>query len=355
LCCVGLCVFVFMHITSDNSVPIIESKETAVVQKCDPQAVDLLKEQGKLDTGQDDHRFCHTPTIENIQNQSVNPIPVGYQCQGEAYDCFAMQMMEYIRVQQGTSNVTTWGRRPYPIPANKTIFVLGNSHTRQTFNSMICQYADKLVSIDNPCDFATIVRFHNHGVLILSTNSPLVFAHNWFELYKKCLHGETEANNSGINLDMYELDDFDAVVIGQVNQYNPNSKGNYLKGMLNYTATIPEVDIVNIPSPSVEDVVQLFPNHTAIVVVASFAVSMQKILPKSALQAIQNHTERSNIVCLSGRKHINTIGIECGSNDHNTVGICGDGQTAHRCTGKYGGHADLIAWDVIETLYTLIK
>jgi hypothetical protein len=346
-----------MHIfISDNSIPvIIKSKETHAIQKRESQAVELLQERGKLDTEQDDHRFCHTPTMENIQNQSGIPIPIGYQCQGEAYDDFVIQMMEYVQVQQVASNVLTWGRRPYPLPANKTILVLGNSHTRQTFNSMMCQYADKLVSIDNPCDFALIFHLHNQGVIILSTNSPLVHSHSWFELLiKKCLHGKKGTNNS-ISFEKYKLDDFDAVVVGKFNQYSPRNPTNFLKEMLNYTATIPEVDFVNIPSPSVEDVVQLFPNRTAVVALTSFEVNGKISVQKSTLRAIRKHKERSNIVFLDGRKHIDSIGMECGSNYHHTVGICGGQENAHRCTGKYGGHPDLIAWDVIETLHTLLE
>jgi hypothetical protein len=367
LFCVGLCIFIFLRLfLGDNSIPVLmESKETP---KGDPQeAVDLQQVQvieEKLDDAkqEDDHRFCRTPTIGTTQDRLGEPIPLRYQCKGIAYDNFGIEMMEYVRVQQVASNVSTlWGRRPYPVPANKTILVIGNSHTRQTFNSMMCQYADKLVSIDNPCDFAVIFHFHNHGVIILSTNSPLMYSHSWFELLTKtCLLGKKETNNS-IIFEMYKLDDFDAVVVGKFNGFSPINATNFVKSMLNYTTTIPGVNFVNIPGPSVEDVVQLFPNHTAVVGVTMFAVYGQKGVRESTLLAIQKHKEQSNIVYLNGRKHIDGIGIECGSDG---LGLCqnpGDGiegrepKNMHRCTGEHGGHADLLAWDVIETLYTLLE
>lgn len=98
--------------------------------------------------------------------------------------------------------------------------------------------------------------------------------------------------------------------------------------------------------------------------VSMFAQYGQKDFPASAQRAIDYHKKaenRSNIVFLNGRTHISRLGLECGSDDRTIVGTCHEagesGRPAfdmHRCTGRRGGHADLLAWDVVEALYSLL-
>ena len=79
---------------------------------------------------------------------------------------------------------------------------------------------------------------------------------------------------------------------------------------------------------------------------------------------------------INGRKYIPILG-ECSTNIKNANAAAAEGaaegttKTAkyecdtivasntshsghHRCTGLYGGHPDLIAWDIIETLYSVL-
>ena len=59
---------------------------------------------------------------------------------------------------------------------------------------------------------------------------------------------------------------------------------------------------------------------------------------------------------LATRRYVEALGHECGSNERQrTVDACHDGRGArlaeHRCTGAAGGHADLVAWDIVEWMH----
>ena len=61
---------------------------------------------------------------------------------------------------------------------------------------------------------------------------------------------------------------------------------------------------------------------------------------------------RTNVHVISGRKYIDEIGLECGTDAYN--GDC-DELAGHRCMGTLGGHPDLIAWEVVESIRQLVN
>merc|ERR1712183_698294 len=103
----------------------------------------------------------------------------------------------------------------------------------------------------------------------------------------------------------------------------------------------------------------------------------------------------NNVYLVDSRKYIEEIGLECGTDNKKTMGTCKenlasttnssakttktinlknivaisssedqnqtnsskknyrDPSDMHRCVGPRGGHTDLIAWDVTETLYSI--
>jgi len=70
---------------------------------------------------------------------------------------------------------------------------------------------------------------------------------------------------------------------------------------------------------------------------------------------------RTNLIAINARAYIDGIfgGEECATDQMKVVGSCitdpnhAHYAKGHRCFGKYGGHADLVAWDVIEAIYKL--
>ena len=90
-------------------------------------------------------------------------------------------------------------------------------------------------------------------------------------------------------------------------------------------------------------------------------------VPQQAMEAIEAWAakNRSNIRFVYSRKHVEVLG-ECSTDDHTGGAVClsaADKQPEgmrqsydmHRCTGYGGGHADLVAWDLMEELYDLLE
>ena len=71
-------------------------------------------------------------------------------------------------------------------------------------------------------------------------------------------------------------------------------------------------------------------------------------------QLQQDYPDR-RIEFLDARKYINEMHVECGTPLRLEVSDCVNTKTAgkkyHRCMGASGGHADLVAWDLIEFLW----
>ena len=80
---------------------------------------------------------------------------------------------------------------------------------------------------------------------------------------------------------------------------------------------------------------------------------------------------RTNVHVVSGRKYIDEIGLECGTDDvwinENGESDCNEmsknnnnnnereANNMHRCMGTLGGHPDLIAWEVVESIRQLVS
>jgi hypothetical protein len=282
------------------------------------------------------HKYC----LRNAQ----------YRCEGEAYNDFTRKMMQYV----SEKNRTFWGTRRFPLPRGVSILVLGNSHTRQTVNSLLCQYSDVITSrspFTTDGNFSAghgTFLFSNEARLVVLTNSPLVYSKNWTSLLQKydTLH--------------LPLENYTAIVLGQFNPPANKSTNRFQEQMLAFEHQYPEeIHYSTVPAPTLYEVSQLFP-RTPILAVSMFAeygldweIKSLKTVSVSAL-----------VQLVRGRAHIDAIGIECGTDGIGTVtDCCNSGDTTqfrrlpenmHRCTGAKGGHADLLAWDVIEALHEMI-
>jgi hypothetical protein len=344
---------------------------------------------------------------------------VGYHCEGEAYDRFADAMDQYIRQQQqphanntnntssstssssqsnggGNSSRSMWGRRPFPLPSNSRVLAVGNSHTRQTLSALTCAYSDQIVAQDDLAAGAASFTFANGASLVVITNSPYVYSHQWDVLLVRANLLPAPVLD-GKNY-------YDAVILGKFNNYSPTDPSTFGRDMLAFSKQQQEgsnitvgkggskasdavvLDYQHIKGPMPEDVAHKFSG--AILGVSMFAKYGQWEVQESTERAIAYwngsssstgrkgkrarkknarpegpRRDRHNIVYLSGRHHIPALG-ECGWDSWNTVGVClmeGDESPfgrvpvdMHRCTGARGGHPDLLAWDIIEELYRLI-
>ena len=81
--------------------------------------------------------------------------------------------------------------------------------------------------------------------------------------------------------------------------------------------------------------------------------------PARRLQQQPQSKKRTNIMAIDARQHVDAIG-ECATVTADKVDSCITDarhdiyKKGTRCFGAKGSHADLIAWDVVEAIHTLI-
>ena len=310
----------------------------------------------------DGFRVCRSPKflVPRISNSTGllenRTITMNYQCRGDAYDRFAAQMKDYVLQQQGRNqSQVLWGRREFPLPDHANILVLGNSHTRQTMQSLLCQYSRLLTRVQRfDIPDAPIDEFHftNGASIVFTSNSPLVYSHQWYENIRKYdpLHRP--------------LGHYDAIVLGAFNRYDRNSTTNFHHHMLSLQAQYPdEVQYTSVAPPSLSNVVRLFPKPiVALPMFAKYGMSWENNC-HTALSRLPVRRQ-STVVVVHSRAHIEALGHECGSDGMTEIGLCWNRDETtpygrkpsdmHRCTGPQGGHPDLLAWDVVEALHTLL-
>ena len=246
-----------------------------------------------------------------------------------------------------------FGRYPFPLPPNKTVLILGNSHTRQVSASMLCQYAVVATSIAT--EFlpftttrlsTTLATFENNSTLITLTNIPIVYSDEWKSILEQVL-GRS-------------MDTMDAIVLGKFNSFAESQNKTFIQTVRDLSAYIPgvEIDFENVPAPKLIDVASVYDGP--IISMSMFATHGSKDYEMSlATKQILEEGEggRTNIDVLDSRMYVAKLG-ECGSDVFNGMNDCNGGRREahkmHRCNGKHGGHADLMAWEVSHKLHQMI-
>lgn len=297
--------------------------------------------------------FCQKGQLHH-QNQTMQLL---YQCNDKSYINFAQKLHELVsRLSLNRHTSASWGKRKYPLPSDTTVLLLGNSHLRQISKTLACQYESSIESMISKGPEFFSIRFSNNSTLVSVTNTVLVHSKKWTELIEKTfLHDENRTLHS-----------VDAIVFGKFTKYNEAKATNYAKTMMAeekyYNQIINSSGILDyrfFPPPELVNVARLF--SIPIISTSMFAVSDQQRADREYREFQEIFPHRINVPFVDSRAYIDFLGLECGSDDKWEMGGChevGDfagGSTRspanmHRCAGKMGGHADLIAWDIIEHL-----
>jgi hypothetical protein len=291
-------------------------------------------------------------TVPDHVSGKDRSIPIHYQCRGVQYVNFTNQMLDYAETRSFKMRHILWGKRISPIPAGKTILITGNSHTRQTLHTLFCEYANQLISVQTlgEKDFNTMAfRLANNATIVLSTNSPVAYLNEWHVLLQQLTNISTS--------------EYDAIVLGRHNTYTPNANSsNFNRGVDSYFKQNQHIygDSArqkNNRGPSISETARWYAKPILVLPMFAKYDNHNEDPAKGQQKKLFN---RTNIIMLNGRTHINVLG-ECGTDGPNEIGNClmaGDpspygreAENMHRCTGPRGGHADLLAWDLIEELH----
>lgn len=292
-------------------------------------------------------RICRSKSVNSNAEQVK-----AYTCAGPEYENFTDRLLEYVLEQ----NRSSWGRRQYPLPAGVSVFIIGNSHTRQVYNALNCQHENEIVSVRYYADYQGRTkdmpvrwRYKNNASLVAVSNTPLIYHKDkWVKTLEEMLD--------------QPLSSFDAIVMGRINGFETRS--NFGKQLLNYSLQNPEFFDPNFSVPTIEGLARVY--NGTIIAVPMFAAYGQDVKEHAerAANLWRKQTNRSNIHIVNARAHIEAIGHECGSDTTSEVGKClhsiednnggRNPRDMHRCTGSKGGHSDLVAWDVIEKLHEVL-
>jgi hypothetical protein len=228
----------------------------------------------------------------------------------------------------------------------------------------MCQYAHVIDHLQMKNADIFTLRFANNATWISITNTVLVYSHEWNTLIEEHFLSEHDR----------VFDSMDAMIFGKFTLYDEALNTNFehtMKDEQEYyeqkqqqDTNTTRISFSSIPPPQLVDAARLYSNHP-IIAISMFAANDVARATASRDQFRHAFPNRTNVQFVDGRQHIDMLGLECGSDDKLTVGSChepGDivrnsnrnPADMHRCAGPLGGHADLIAWDIIERLHELL-
>jgi hypothetical protein len=313
-----------------------------------------------------DLHLCRSDRIIVPQPSERRSMTIQYHCHGLRYEQFSQRLWTFASDDERRG--PTWGRRSLPVPPHTTTLVFGNSHTRQLALSWLCQYQHLASTIHQKSSEEVWVHFEHNATLILLTNTPLVYSNDWAELVEE---------NLGMKLSM-----IDTIVLGHFNGRPDSNKTAFENYMAKKTAELgPNVDFLKYAPPTPWDVAQSYQGD--IIAVSPFSKSMMFFTENAfeTQRALKTKSNRGKFEVINARQYISRLG-ECGTDVQDkgngtityngrsydaTLEMCmaaGEarlfGKTRpphdmHRCVGAGGGHPDLVAWDVMESLWANAK
>jgi hypothetical protein len=207
-------------------------------------------------------RLCSVPRItagdgtnnNALYNNKSHTALLTFQCGGDEYYQFGRRILD-LHQKLTTTTTTTQkqrsppqlllGRRDSPLPGkDKSILFIGNSHTRQQVETLLCQYSDMLESgyfdtEETAAEGKVYLKHHNHTIQWV-TNNFAFYGHDW--------------QNRLETLIDKPLADHDAIIVGRFNQLNESWNTTFYKQMLAFGAMDKSIDFEHIKPPNLEQV-----------------------------------------------------------------------------------------------------
>ena len=280
-----------------------------------------------------------------------------YYCEGPKYDQFAerfenLLLNKTLHDKGQVANFLTpasksrcWGKRQFPFPANKTILVLGNSHTRQVLLNIQCQYptlqffepefneSNETTSTSKRRGTYYFMEFLNHAKVHLVTNHALFYSRQW----RRYLEAKLRMN----------MQSFDQLIVGRMNTYKDSYNTSFMALMLEKTAEFDEADFTKVSPPTLYEIAR---EYKGPIVAHSMMADYGNNVLNREMTRLVKRVNRKNIRFVNGRTYIPVLG-ECSSDHWDLVDDCLSKPKGHRCIGHRGGHPDLVAWDIIEAAH----
>lgn len=339
-------------------------------------------------------RLCHIdfPRAPKLGGRAVNLSPPSnnkkqhgmlqptglrfrFQCDGPRYHNYTeTAMLPLIRRKQRDN--PCYARRPTMVPPSppkehgqrhRTILVMGNSHTRQVVTAMVCHYRDQIVSSESFAPFSneamvvnTKITFQDSTLYVLA-NHPAVYSKTW----KQTLELEI--------LEHLSLNDLDAIVYGQFNQYADFWVASKLwRTMERYSRQYPSWNVDLVAAQKGIPLTELIEEYAGPIVRLSMFARFDEERYSVDTKAFAS-SDRHNLYGVDGRQHSREPEMAggayqyCPSNQDGKVSDCHHGppfrskkerrnyEDGHRCMGSKGGDPDLVAFELTEILWEIFS
>eukprot|EP00978_Attheya_sp_CCMP212_P032326 scaffold125706_cov56-Attheya_sp.AAC.2 len=300
-------------------------------------------------------RICRKPYIE-VEDDVYKAVL--YQCGGEDYYEFHNSLQSLW--SESLTERPFWGRRESPAPRNTNILVWGNSHTRQVVEAMLCQYEDKIVDSyleeedEGEGNYLGWVQLEHNVTIMWVINTWHSFTGDrWRHLLETyVLQSMTKVPASNGD-HITNLTDFDVLLLGKFNRTSSDvstkKKGRaFYRSMYKNKKEHPKLIDFDTTTPGLSQISSAL--NGAAVGLTPFAPDDRT---QNHMQTEAAQSNRANGMVLEGRHYMDVLG-ECVGMIKEGVGSCVNQTVGHRYAGAYGGHADVMVWDIVKTLHQIV-
>lgn len=295
--------------------------------------------------------------VKNENFEQTIGISPTYQCAGRPYQEYMLHNQLPFVLNKTLEENSEWGRRPSILPAaNKNILIIGNSHTRQMGISLLCMYKEQVLSFEElPFKKEGALKYAstNNNSISFITNPSYIYSSKWNRnLEEFVLHKP--------------LEEFDAIVLGLFNAYNPRYKEtkfwSHIEVVANSNKDLQiDLDSKGDPNLWLEEWLNVYSGP--IIFTGMFAEYRAK-KTENAKVLFQHHSKngRNNLRTIDGRKYFPMLNdVECSTTPSSEITTCIQEKdddaysNGHRCMGCLGGSPDMTSWDVVESLWDVLS
>jgi hypothetical protein len=281
------------------------------------------------------------PNSAEKTNSTFQPLLRRHVCRGPGYDQFAQSLHAYA-LNTSRRRPMGWGRRyqnTVPPPGTR-LLALGNSHLRQVMWAWLAQIYNHIPQITIQRvrrlqdRYALRIDFVNNASLYVLTNTYVPYSENWTNALRQLT-------------DNWTLAEFDAVIVGNVNDCSHSRLEKYRQQNNMGSSRVS----CNFTKPQPQDWMKAYSGRLLFVTSFDGHKFAQDVSWGNAVQFSRQAHDRVGFIY--GRCHVERTGHEGASIEQGGDVECAVCSTdSHRCIGEYGGHPDLIAWDIVEWLWT---
>lgn len=275
-------------------------------------------------------------------------------CRGPHYEAFVQRLYTHVTDDQAPLEGPSWGRRrrrttALPAGHNNRVLAVGNSHLRQTVYAWLTQLGSAVRRVTR--------LYHHYAVRVdledtNTTTTTYTTVYVLTNTHVPYAGADDEWATAILNLTQRSsLDDFDVIVVGNDNPCQPY----YLE---RFARDFPNVSCDYHTPPTPADWIQRA-HRSRLVFVTSFMgrhLYRRDVDWLRTVVRLRNHSSSSShrVGFLYGRHHVEALSHEGSESDDDDSDVACPtcNVNGHRCVGAWGGHPDLVAWDLIEWLWT---